>query len=82
MGARIAVLLSIIIFMIAGCGQPVDYADAGNIYLDEWLHGLRAAAVDECAEQADPAQCRATLRTIIDAVIPPEMQTDALRQAN
>lgn len=80
MGKRLALLI-IISFLIVGCA-PVNYERAGNDYLDQWLYGLRQTAIAECEKQPDPAQCRNDLRTMIDAIIPPEMQTDALKKAN
>lgn len=75
------ILILIISFLVSGC-TPIDYDEAGATYRDAWLAGLRQAAIAECQMQPDPAQCRQNLRDIVDAVIPPANQPDALRRAN
>lgn len=74
------ILILIISFVVVGCVQPVNYEDAGKTYMDQWLAGLRQMVIEECAQEPDPAQCRTNLRTVINSIIPPEMQHEGLRQ--
>lgn len=75
------ILILIIGFLVSGCVQPVNYEDAGKTYMDQWLAGLRQMVIEDCAKEPDPAQCRTNLRTVIDSIIPPDMQHEGLRRA-
>jgi len=79
MGKRRWLILAVLILVLilAGCGPlhgplcqpgPVDYEEAGQIYLDQWLVGVRQMVVESCNAQPDPAGCRAAWRAAVNAV--------------
>jgi len=73
--------LILIAALLIGCApQPVNYDQAGQIYLDQWLAGLRQMVVESCNAQPDPAACRSAWRAAVDATIDPANQPPVLRQ--
>jgi len=75
-------VLLLIFAVLAGCAPtPIDYDRAGQIYLDQWLAGLRQMVIESCNAQPDPTACRAAWRAAVDAVIDPAVQPPTLQRA-
>ncbi len=83
-GRRVFLVL-ILVLILSGCGPlfqpvPIDYNEAGQIYQDQWIEGLRQMVVESCNAQPDPTACRAAWRAAVDATIDPTIQPEGLRQ--
>ena len=84
---RVLMVVILVFLLVAGCvgpfqAEPVNYEQAGQVYLEQWLAGLRQAVIESCSAQPDPTGCRAAWRSAVDAVIDPRSQPAVLQQVN